>query len=92
MPHFMIILILYINLLNLPWMRIVYFYTPQDDSGGVLWFHIECPCVRPSISQLYICILFPDDIFRKHRWIFTKHGMCVDIVKIWFGIANGQIS
>ena len=23
---------------------------------------------------------------------FTKLGMCIDIVKIWFGIANGQIS
>ena len=24
--------------------------------------------------------------------IFSKLGMCIDIVKIWFGIANGQIS
>ena len=23
--------------------------------------------------------------------IFTKFGMCIDIVEIWFGIANGQI-
>ena len=22
---------------------------------------------------------------------FTKFGMCIDIVEIWFGIANGQI-
>ena len=27
----------------------------------------------------------------KHQWIFTKLGICIDIVKIWFGIANGQI-
>ena len=27
-----------------------------------------------------------------HQWIFTKLGMCIDIVEIWFGIANGQIS
>ena len=24
--------------------------------------------------------------------IFTKIGMCIDIVEIWFGIADGQIS
>ena len=28
----------------------------------------------------------------KHQWIFTKLGMFIDIVEIWFGIANGQIS
>ena len=27
----------------------------------------------------------------KHQWIFTKLGMWIDIVEIWFGIANGQI-
>ena len=27
----------------------------------------------------------------KPHWIFTKLGMCIDIVEIWFGIANGQI-
>ena len=27
----------------------------------------------------------------KHKWIFTKLGMCIDIVEIWFVIANGQI-
>ena len=35
---------------------------------------------------------FPDDNMSKHQWIFTKLGMCIDIVEIWFGIANGQIS
>ena len=25
-------------------------------------------------------------------WIFTKLGVCIDIVEIWFGIVNGQIS
>ena len=34
---------------------------------------------------------FPDDNLSK-QWIFTKLGMCIDIVEIWFGIANGQIS
>ena len=35
---------------------------------------------------------FPDDNLSKHQWIFTKLGMCIYIVEIWFGIANGQIS
>ena len=35
---------------------------------------------------------FPDDNLSKHQWTFTKLGMCIDIVEIWFGIANGQIS
>ena len=35
---------------------------------------------------------FPDDYFSKHQWIFTKLGMCIDIVEVWFGIANDQIS
>ena len=30
----------------------------------------------------------PDDNLSKHQWIFTKLGMCIDIVEIWFGIAN----
>ena len=35
---------------------------------------------------------FLDDNLSKHQWIFNKLGMCIDIVEIWFGIANGQIS
>ena len=34
---------------------------------------------------------FPDDNLTKHQWIFTKLGLCIDIVEIWFVIANGQI-
>ena len=34
----------------------------------------------------------PYDNFCKYQWTFTKLGMCFDIVEIWFGIANGQIS
>ena len=36
---------------------------------------------------------FPDDNLSTHQWIVTKLGtcMCIDIVEIWFGIANGQI-
>ena len=35
---------------------------------------------------------FLDDNLSKYQWIFTKLGMCIDIVDIWFEIANGQIS
>ena len=35
---------------------------------------------------------FPDDNLSKHQWISTKLGVCIDIVEIWFEIANGQIS
>ena len=45
------------------------------------------PFVHPSIR-----FSFPDDNLSKHQWIFTKLGLCIDIVEIWFGIANGQIS
>ena len=34
----------------------------------------------------------PDDNFSKYQWFFTKPGMCIDIVEIQYGIANGQIS
>ena len=32
------------------------------------------------------------DNFSKCQWIFTKLGVCIKIVEIWFGIVNGQIS
>ena len=34
---------------------------------------------------------FPDDNRRIYCAIFTKLGMHIDILEIWFGIANGQI-
>ena len=48
--------------------------------------------VRPSVVRLSIYFSFPDDNLSKHQWIFTKLGMCIDIMEIWFGIVNGQIS
>ena len=35
---------------------------------------------------------FPDDNLSKYQWIFTEFSMCIDIVELWIGIANGQIS
>ena len=36
--------------------------------------------------------LFLDDNFSKCQWIFTKLGMCIDIVEIWFRIPDGLLS
>ena len=36
--------------------------------------------------------LFLDDNLSKRKWIFSKLGMCIVVVEIWFWIANGQIS
>ena len=44
-----------------------------------------CPSVCPFV------VLFPDDNLSKYKCIFTKLGVCIDIVEICFGIANGQI-
>ena len=35
---------------------------------------------------------FPDNNLSKYQWIFTKLGICIDIVEIWFWITNGQSS
>ena len=45
--------------------------------------------VRPSVMSVRFSL--PDDNLSKQLWIFTKLGMCIDIVDIWFWIANGQI-
>ena len=36
---------------------------------------------------------FQDDTCNcsKCQWIFTKLGICIDILEIWFGTANGKI-
>ena len=42
------------------------------------------------ICRRHICILFLQDNLHKYQWIFTKLGICIDIVKIWSLVANGQ--
>ena len=56
--------------------------------GFTLYIRVS---VHPSVSHTSVYFSFPDDNLSKHQWIFTKLGMCIDIVEIWFGIANGQI-
>ena len=40
----------------------------------------------------FVFFLFQGDNFSKYQWIFTTLDVCIDIVEICFGIANGQIS
>ena len=53
------------------------------------------PCVvHTSVHLLYVyqfVFSFPDDNLSKCQWIFTKLSMCIGIVEVWFGIANGKI-
>ena len=52
-----------------------------------------CLSVHPYVSRTSVHpFVVSDDNLSKHQWIFTKPDMCIDIVDIWFGIANGQIS
>ena len=51
--------------------------------------------IHPSVCcTSVICpsvFSFLDSNLSKYQWIFTKLGICTEIVEIWFGIANGQI-
>ena len=66
------------------------YYTPPHNSGGVLWFHVGRPLVRLSYICLSVHFSFPDDNLSKHQWIFTKLGMCIDIVEIGLGLLMGK--
>ena len=55
---------------------------------SVHWSSISLSVGRRSI--LPCVFLFPDNNLSKCEWIFTKLGVCIVIVEIWFGIANGQ--
>ena len=62
-----------------------------------IWFGIANGQISSISLQSYLsvtCLIFSflDNNLSKYQWIFTKLGVCIDIVEIWFGIANGQIS
>ena len=43
-----------------------------------------------AICPQHVCIFISRDNFSKCQWIFVKLGICIDIVQIWFRIADGQ--
>ena len=68
----------------------------------VFWFQIGCLCAPPSVfsfqdNYLIKCLPATHQYFHfrtiisKYQWIFTKLGMCIDILEILFGI-DRQIS
>ena len=74
----------------------ILFYTLPHNSGGVLLFHVgrQCVCrsepsIRPSTCSS-VRFSFPDDNLRKHEKIFTKLGMCIDIVEMGLGLLMGK--
>ena len=61
----------------------------------VVGYYGNMLAVCVSVRLSYICLfvfLFPDNTLSKCHWIFIKHGVCIDIVQVWFGIINRQIS
>ena len=46
-----------------------------------------------ELSACHMSIFsFLYDNLSKYQSIFTKTGMCIDMVEVWFGIANGKIT
>ena len=50
---------------------------------------VVCVSVHPSYIPQSV-FLFPDDNLSKYQWIFTKLGMCIDIVEIGLGLLMGK--
>ena len=48
-----------------------------------------CMTIRQSVASPSV-FSFPDN--NLSQWVFTKLGICIDILEILFGIANEQIS
>ena len=56
------------------------------------WLSV-CPSICPYVCPIHPSVFsFLGDNLSKCQWIFPKLGMCIDIMEIWFEIANGQIS
>ena len=50
--------------------------------------HLSYVCASVVLPSVFS---FLNDKLRKYQWIFTKVVMCIDILEICFGFANGQI-
>ena len=51
------------------------------------WLSV-CPSVCRTPVPTYFH--FRGDNLSKFQWIFTKLGVCIDIMEIWFGILMGK--
>ena len=49
---------------------------------------VSCWCL--PIPLLYVHIAFLNDYLSKCQWIFTKLGMCIDMVGICLGLLMGK--
>ena len=54
-----------------------------------IWMSVWLSVCRTSVRSSVFSFL--DDNLSKYIWIFTKLDTCINIVEIWFGIANGRI-
>ena len=74
----------------------VVYYTPPQVSGAVLYLHIGCPCVYPSVRSLYIHSFvrtsFPFDSLSIYERILFKFCICICTNNVSLWIVNGQIS
>ena len=74
-------------------------FSPNLVCALILWrsgFRVLMGKCRQFLTVLFAQDLsnfsYLDDNLSKYQWIFTKLGLYIDIVEIWFGTANGQIS
>ena len=75
------------------WRLLLFFIPRHTIVAGYYGFTLDVRVsVRPSVIRQSVRFSFPDDNLSKLQWIFIKLGMRIDIVDLWFGIANGQIS
>ena len=60
----------------------------------ILWWLMGnfCPFFTELSAGDMSIFSFLDDNFSKYQWILTKLGMCINIMEIWFGMADGQMS
>ena len=66
-----------------------YMYPAIQQWRGIMisrWTSV-CLSARPSVVRFS----FLDDTWSKHQWIFTKLGMCIDTVEIWFELLMAKI-
>ena len=60
----------------------MHFYTPPHDSGGILWYHVGCPCVRPSVR--------PNDNLKNVNGFSPNSGCALILWRSGMGLLMGQ--